>query len=262
MLSAHSGEARVLAGGQSLIPQLNLRTIRVKKLIDANGIEELFGVSVSDGYLHIGAMTRQVDLEEDSAIKGYFPEFLELLPSLGFSSTRNRGTVGGSIAFADPAAELPALALALEGEVKLQSQRTGTRILSVEDFLVGPFKTVAQPDEMLTGIRLPLRSALPRSFVREVNLRSLGRAAAGIIALAPDGETPTATLFAWADRPRKIAIRPPQDHLESTAEQWLESCGLSADSPSWQDDAHGSKAYRIHVFASLLQEAATALALV
>lgn len=244
------------------MPQMNHRAERFDYLIDINRVDELFGVNVLENKIRIGSMTRQSDLEREQLVVEYLPEVGELLPKLGFATTRNRGTVGGSLAYADPAAELPALALALDAEVELVSQNQGKRILSVDAFLKDSFATVAEPDELLTAVLFPKRQEIPQSYIREVNVRAVGRAVAGIIALAEEGSAATVTFFGWADRPRSFELVVPGEGNEATAGDWLTTSGLDLDSDCWQSDAHGSAEYRVHVFGSLLREAAKELGLV
>src|SRR5215831_3868077 len=116
LLGEHQDEASVLAGGQSLIPLLALRLARPALLIDINGVQELSGVSASDGRVAVGAMTREYAAEESSLIAGTVPLLAAALPLIGHEAIRSRGTIGGSLAHADPSAELPAVALALGAE--------------------------------------------------------------------------------------------------------------------------------------------------
>lgn len=262
LLAEHGSDARVLAGGQSLIPLLNQRAVSPAVLVDVNKIDELSGLELMGDRLRIGAMTRQSDLEEDPIIIEHFPEIGELLPKLGFPATRHRGTVGGSLAWADPTAELPALALALDGFVELQSAGEGTRTLSVENFLSGPYKTVAARDELLTAIELPLRRKIPAYFLREVNLRATGRAVAGIIAHARENELPLVTLFGWADRARRLPIQVPEKGVESRPEGWVTHFEGDAARPLWHNDPHGTAEYRRFIFGSLVRESAQNLCLI
>ena len=155
LLAEHGDEAKVLAGGQSLIPAMNFRLLQPTVLIDLNRVQELFYIRrESSGELRIGAMTRQRALERDDAIQQQFPLIAETLPFIAHPQIRNRGTVGGSLAHADPAAELPAVMVALNAQFRLQ-RRDGERTLAAEDFFSGFFETALQPDELLTEIRVP-----------------------------------------------------------------------------------------------------------
>ena len=154
-LLAGQDNARVLAGGQSLVPMMNFRYVLPDMLVDVNNVRELDGVAVHPDRIEIGACTRQRALEFSDDIKRLCPLMAEAIPHIGHRQTRNRGTIGGSIAHADPAAELPAIALAHDATLHVQSGR-GTRSISMGDFVQGFMMTALEPDEILTRITLPL----------------------------------------------------------------------------------------------------------
>ena len=147
-------DARLLAGGQSLMATLNMRLSAPKLLIDLNGIGGLSGISVKDGWVEIGALTRHVEIERSSDIAKHAPLIALAVPHIGHAAIRNRGTIGGSIAFADPAAELPACLLALAGEVEIAGSK-GTRTVKADDFFKGLFETALGPSDVLTAVRVP-----------------------------------------------------------------------------------------------------------
>ncbi len=153
-VAEHGGEGKVLAGGQSLIPVMNFRLAQPAVLIDLNGVAELDFVRQEAGELRIGAMTRQNRLERDPEIRRWAPLLAEAVPWIAHPQIRNRGTVGGSIAHADPAAELPAVALALGARFRLRS-RAGERWVAAADFFTGLFSTALEPDELLVEIAIP-----------------------------------------------------------------------------------------------------------
>jgi CO/xanthine dehydrogenase FAD-binding subunit len=161
-LKAEYGEeARFLAGGQSLMPALNFRLTQPAVLIDINPLTELAEVHEAEpGCLRIGALTRYRTLERDPATARTLPLIHEALPHIAHPQIRNRGTIGGNLAHADPASELPAIVLALAGRLRAQS-RGGERWIDASDFFVGALTTSLAPDEMLTDVELP--SAKPRS---------------------------------------------------------------------------------------------------
>ena len=146
-LLAEHEDAKPLAGGQSLVPMLNFRLARPAALVDLAEIDGLAGVRVEDGALVVGAMTRQWDLERSSDA---FPLLREALAHVGHTATRCRGTVGGSLAHADPTAELPVCALALGAELV-----TSRRVIPAEDFFLSVFTTALEPDELLVEVRFP-----------------------------------------------------------------------------------------------------------
>lgn len=155
LLARHGGEAKLLAGGQSLIPVMNFRLAQPALLIDLNRLSGLdFIRPREDGGLSLGAMTRQRRLERDSLVRARAPLLAETLPWVAHPQIRNRGTLGGSLAHADPAAELPAVALALDARFRLQ-KAGGERWIEARDFFIGLFASALEPDEILTEVALP-----------------------------------------------------------------------------------------------------------
>src|SRR2546422_3156289 len=148
LLARHREEAKLLAGGQSLVPLMNMRLARPRYVVDLNRIAELAYVREVDGDLAIGAMTRQTDVERSSLSANRHPLLAEALAFAGHPAIRNRGTIGGSIAHADPAAELPALIVALDGRVVLRGPR-GDRSIAAQEFFHGYLTTAAASDEIL-----------------------------------------------------------------------------------------------------------------
>jgi aerobic carbon-monoxide dehydrogenase medium subunit len=154
-LLAKLPNAKILAGGQSLVPMMNFRYVIADHLIDLGGLQELRGVAVADGRLRIGAMTRQRDLEFSADIAKHCPLMAEALQHVGHRQTRNRGTIGGSLAHADPAAELPAVCAAYDATIHVTSVR-GIRELAFREFATGFMTTALQPDEMIAAIDVPI----------------------------------------------------------------------------------------------------------
>ena len=157
LLAAHGSDARPLAGGQSLVPLLNFRLARPAVLVDLNRVAALGRIAVEDGALCIGAMARQAAVEADSAVAHGWPLLTEAIGHIAHPQIRNRGTIGGSLAHNDPAAELPAVMLALDAEMTAQGPQ-GTRTVPAGDFFAGTMETALAPDELLTEVRTP---ALP-----------------------------------------------------------------------------------------------------
>ena|SRR5579859_99469 len=154
LLDQYGEDTKVLAGGQSLIPLLNMRLAGPAYILDINHISELNYIEAEDGYLAIGAIVRQRQVERASQAKEQHPLLLEAIQHIGHMQIRNRGTVVGSIAHADPAAELPALLTCLDGEVVAQSVH-GERVMKAEDFFTGYLSTALHQSEMLTEVRFP-----------------------------------------------------------------------------------------------------------
>jgi len=179
VLAQHGDEAKVIAGGQTLGPMLNMRLLAPQVLVDINGIEVLAGADAGDGGLRLGAATRQADLEDDPELADVQPLVAAAIPYIAHRAIRNRGTVGGSLVHADPAAEWGALVHALDAELVIAGAN-GTRSVAPEDFFVGILTTAVEPEELLVAVRLP---AWPRgagwSFV-ELSRRHGDFALAGV----------------------------------------------------------------------------------
>jgi CO/xanthine dehydrogenase FAD-binding subunit len=155
LLDRNSEDTKVLAGGQSFVPLLNMRLTAPTYIVDINHIAELHYIEQEDGYLAIGATVRQRQVERSALVQDEHPLLVEVIKQIGHMQIRNRGTVVGSIAHADPAAELPALLTCLNGEVLVQSIH-GERVIRAEEFFTGYLSTALDPGEMLTEVRFPL----------------------------------------------------------------------------------------------------------
>ncbi len=154
----YGDDSKFLAGGQSLIPAMNFRLVQTSLLVDVNNLHDLDYIRLEADGLHIGAMTRQRRLERDPLVKRHLPLLNEAMPWVAHPQIRNRGTLGGSIAHADPAAELPVIAVALGGKFKIQNS-ANTRWVTAEEFFKGLFTVDLAADEMLTEVALPVTSA-------------------------------------------------------------------------------------------------------
>lgn len=147
--------AKILAGGQSLVAMMNFRYVMVDHLVDLGNVDDLRGIAVGNGKLRIGAMMRQRELERSPEIARHCPLMAEALRYVGHRQTRNRGTIGGSLAHADPAAELPAVCAASDAVLHIASVR-GLRAVPFRDFAIGFMATALQPDEMIAAVELPI----------------------------------------------------------------------------------------------------------
>jgi aerobic carbon-monoxide dehydrogenase medium subunit len=174
-------DVKVLAGGQSLVPMLALRLSRPEHLVDINKIEELSEVWLGDGTLVVGAITRHVSLMHDPLIAESVPLLAKAAPHIGHFQIRNRGTVGGSTAHADSAAELPAVARALDAEFEVRGPN-GTRLIPAEEFFVTTFVTTLEPDEMVVAVRFPIWAPGAGFAVAETARRHGDFALAGAVA--------------------------------------------------------------------------------
>ena len=181
LLAEHSHDGKVLAGGQSLVPLLNMRLARPHVLIDLNRVAGLDYIREDNGTVAIGAMTRQRTVERSPMVREKLPLLWEAIQFVGHPQIRNRGTVGGSLAHADPSAELPAVAVASGATLVARSPR-GERTLNAEEFFVSYLATALEPDELLTEVRFPVHGHRGTAFL-EVSRRHGDYALAGVAAM-------------------------------------------------------------------------------
>jgi CO/xanthine dehydrogenase FAD-binding subunit len=265
LLSEHGDEAKILAGGQSLVPAMNFRLAQPAVLIDINRVAELaFLEQAKDGGVRIGAMTRQRAAEQSALVAARAPLVHQALPHIAHVQIRNRGTVGGSVAHADPAAELPAVVLALSGRMRAQSRR-GSRWIAAADFFTGLLSTALAADEILVEIELPPAPARAGHAFVELARRSGDYALAGVavqvardergriagarIALLGVGEGPVLAGAAAAT----LVGHEPSDELFRAA---ADACTTSDIDP--HGDVHATPAYRRHLAGVLTRRALAA----
>jgi carbon-monoxide dehydrogenase medium subunit len=183
LLAKHKDNARLLAGGQSLIATLNMRLSAPSLLIDINGIEGLDGIAKKGKFVEVGALARHAQVERSDVIARYAPLIALAMPHIGHAAIRNRGSFGGSIAFADPAAELPACLLAMGGEVDIASAK-GNRKVKADAFFKGLFETALRPNEIVTAVRIPVADKNTRVGFAELARRHGDYAIVGLAASA------------------------------------------------------------------------------
>jgi carbon-monoxide dehydrogenase medium subunit len=250
LLAEHGDEAKPLAGGQSLIPAMNFRLARPRVLVDLNRVGALSYIRAEKGGVEIGAMTRQRAVERSDVIARAAPLLAEAMPAIAHPQIRNRGTVGGSIAHADPSAELPAVALALDARFRARSA-TGERTIVAADFFKGMLETALEPGELLVEIALPpLRPRTGTAFLEVarrhgdyalvgvavvVTLDATGRCQAARIALLSVGDGPVLAVEAG----KTLAGQKRSDELLRAAADT--GAKRDVDPPS---DIHASAAYR------------------
>lgn len=252
-------DTRVLAGGQSLVPLLAMRLAQPAMLVDLNGVGELAYVRRDNGHVAIGAMTRQRDAERDPLVRYLFPVLSEALGHVGHVTIRNRGTVGGSVAHADPAAELPAAMTALDASLVLTGP-AGIRTVPAADFFQSYFTTAIEPGELLTEIRLPVPAAHSGAAFEELSRRNGdfaivgvlaavtldgGRVSAARIGVAGAAPTPVRPVAAEAVL---VGAAPTGDVVEAAA-------AAVAEGINPVDDIHGTAGYRRKVSAVLTRRA-------
>ena len=157
LLQAHADEAKIIAGGQSLVPTLNMRLSAPRLLIDISSLDELRGIRLEEGQLRIGALTRHVDLQTSKEVAKHLPLIALAIDHVAHAAIRNRGTIGGNLSLADPASELPACALALDAELSIAG-REGLRTVKARDYFIDLYETELQAEEMLVSISFPIAS--------------------------------------------------------------------------------------------------------
>jgi CO/xanthine dehydrogenase FAD-binding subunit len=276
LLAAGPEETKLLAGGQSLVPMLNMRLVRPAVLVDVNGLPELTGITTTaDGGLRIGALTRHAELATSPAVREHAPLLAEAARHVGHAAIRNQGTLGGSLAHADPAAELPAALLALDARVRIQGPR-GAREVAADAFFRGLLATALEPDEILTAIDVPAQP--PGWGFAEIARRPGDFALAGVAVVIHGGRHPL-TLpapphggegvpeagprelvrlvgFGVGDRPvrltgaERLLTGAPLD--DGSAARAGAAVGPDCDPPS---DVHGSADYRRHLAGVLAERA-------
>ena len=215
LLAEYGDEAKVLAGGQSLVPMLALRLTRFEHLVDVNRVGELAGFGRENGTLVVQAATRQRVMERDAAIGAAVPLLARATPLIGHFQIRNRGTVGGSLAHADPASEYPAVAVALGAEFDLARYGVARRRVSADDFFVGTWETLAGPDELLVAARFPVWPDHSGFAIEEVARRHGDFALAGVAVAVSAGRAGIA-LFGVGSTP--VRARAAADALLAGAE--------------------------------------------
>jgi len=258
-LASHD-DARVLAGGQSLIPLMNLRLARSALLVDCNRIEELATFSVSNGTARMGAFVRHRRLELDVEISDALPLVSEAASLVGYSQIRNRATLGGSLSHADPAAELSAACLALGATVNVRST-SGPRVVPIAELFEGFFSTTLQPSELVVSVDIPTRRPGAGYAFREFAPRHGDFALAGIgVAVERDdsGSIERVRMSGCGVGATVVDLSSATDHLTGTK---LSDDGLRdvsrriADLVHVGDDVHASGAYRTELAQILAVEA-------
>lgn len=260
LLHLHGDEAKVLAGGQSLIPVLNMRLTSPKVLIDLGRLPMLAFIREEAGSLSIGAMTRHAQVERSALVRERQPLLAEAIGQVGHPQIRNRGTIGGSLAHADPAAELPAVLLALDGSVVLQG-RTGRREVAAADLFHGLFTTAIQPGELLTEVRVPgLPERTGWAFV-ELARRYGDFALAGVactLTLAPDGSIAGCRLVLTGVGGGPVRAAEAELSLVGqapSARLFAEAAALVQAEVEPESDLHATAEYRSHLAGVLTERA-------
>ena len=264
LLAEHEEEASVLAGGQSLIPLLALRLARPAVLIDINGIPGLSGVSAADGWVTVGATTREYVAEESQTIAETVPLLAAALPLIGHEAIRSRGTIGGSLAHADPAAELPAVARALDAEFVVRGP-AGERVIPAAEWFEGYLTTSRRSDELLVEVRFPAAGPGTGTSFGEVARRHGDFAIVGLAASLTlhDGTISDARLAFAGISDVPVRASDAEDLLRGerpTAELFEAAARRATGDIDPPADLHGSSDYRTKVAATLVRRGLRAAA--
>ena len=251
LLDKHGDDARILAGGQSLMPTLNMRLSQPEILIDINRLDELKGISLSGSSVHIGALTRHVEVLNSDIVDQHLPLVAEAMPHVAHVAVRNRGTFGGSVALADPAAEMPASILALGATLVVQSS-SGKRDIPAEEFFHGLYETARTDNELLVEIRVPSQKQENVSVFLELARRHGDFAIAGVAAygkvVGQKIENMRLVYFASEDKPtigtKAIAAINGKTWSEKTKEAVT---GALEDDLDPMSNLHGSAAMKMHL---------------
>jgi carbon-monoxide dehydrogenase medium subunit len=260
LLAEHADACKPLAGGQSLVPMLALRLTRFEHLVDLNRVGELAGIDRVDGSLRIGAMTRQRAVERDATTATAAPLVARAVPFIGHTQIRNRGTIGGSLAHADPASELPAVALALDAELEVASA-AGRRTVPAAEFFEGTWTTCMTDEELLVACRFPIWEGRCGFAFDEVARRSGDFALAGVAAAVELGPGDTVQRCAIGMLGvSSTAVRAPEAEASILGrvptDADLDEVGrLAATDLDPPDDVHATARYRSRVTAHLVRHA-------
>ncbi|MEW6717283.1 MAG: xanthine dehydrogenase family protein subunit M [Chloroflexota bacterium] len=253
LLGEYGYEAKILAGGQSLIPMMNFRLAQPSVLIDINNLSELFYIRPGDSGVCIGAMTRHCQVERDTLVSERAALLYETMPKVATQQVRNRGTIGGSLAHADPAAELGAVSIAMDSRFRIRNQK-GERWVNADDFFVGMYTTLLEPEELLVEIMFP--SLPPRSgwSLVEVARRPHDFALVGVVAVVALDKNDRCThvrlvLLSVGDRPM-VAHQAMKTLLGQTPSSGV--IRVAAETAAKEDidpgsDIHASAEFRRHL---------------
>jgi aerobic carbon-monoxide dehydrogenase medium subunit len=262
LLAAHGDRAKVISGGQSLMPAMNLRLLSPELLVDIGELSELRGVAASNGKLRLGALTRHAELLKSPEVATHAPLLTEAVAHVAHPAIRNRGTLGGSLAHADPASELPACMLALDATIIVRSPDEEHRIAAT-DFFKGIYETALRPDDLLVAVEVPIRQQNSAFFFHELARRRGDYAIVGIAvqAIVEDGvfKSLRAAFFAIGDRP--VLVKTIDRLVDSTVTPALlveVSAALDQELDP-HDDQQASSAMRRHLAKLLLSRSVSAL---
>jgi carbon-monoxide dehydrogenase medium subunit len=262
LLVAHGDGAKLLSGGQSLMPAMNLRLISPDLIVDIGALTELRGIAVKGNALTIGALTRHVDLARSPEIAAHAPLLTEAIAHVAHPAIRNKGTLGGSLAHADPASELPACMIALNATIVVRGQ-DGERRIAAEDFFTGIYETALSPQELLIAVELPVARRNSVHFFHEFARRHGDYAIVGLAAQAVlKGDVFTdirLAFFAVADRPILAKAGAKLVNVAVTPERLSEASTALGEELDPSEDQQASASMRRHLAKVLLARSVSAL---
>jgi carbon-monoxide dehydrogenase medium subunit len=263
LLGRHGDTAKLIAGGQSLVPALNLRLLAPGILIDLGGIRDLRGISAEGSTVRIGAMTRHGDLLASSTISEKLPLVAAAMPHIAHPAIRNRGTIGGNLAHADPASELPAVMQAIDAVIVVRDA-SGERRIAARDFFVGIYETALREDEMIVAVEAPASTPGERIFFHEFSRRSGDYAVAGLAARSKGSGSSLSDLrLAYFSVGEKATLAEKAAAILTggriDADRLAAARAALAEDLSPQDDQQASAATRLHLSRVVLARALAAL---
>jgi carbon-monoxide dehydrogenase medium subunit len=262
LLAAHEGDAKAIAGGQSLMPMLAFRMAAPTLLVDLRKLPELKEIRISADVVRLGAMVRWRDIEDDERLASAHPLLQAAVAHVAHYQIRNRGTIGGSVAHADPAAEIPGIVVTCEARIAVTG-KSGVREIAAADFFLGPMMTVLAPDEIITEIRFPAWPARRRWGFEEFSRRRGDFALAGAAVFYDQDTGGKASnvhvgVIGVGDRPRRLpeveAVLNGRAVDAATIERAAEITSATVDA---QDDIHAGAAYRRSLAGTMVERALT-----
>jgi carbon-monoxide dehydrogenase medium subunit len=260
LLASHDGDAKAIAGGQSLVPMLAFRVASPSLLVDLRKLPGLDQIKITDSGVHLGALVRWRDILDDARLKRAHPLLVAAVEHVAHYQIRNRGTVGGSVAHADPAAEMPGIVVACDAEIAVTG-KAGARVIPAKDFFLGALTTALEPDEIITEIRLPAWPAGRRFGFQEFALRrgDFAIAAAAVFYdLDATGRAANAHVgvIGVGDKPARLSsVEAVLNGAPIDADVMARAAAATSAAVDPQDDIHASAAYRRSLVGTMVERA-------
>ena len=265
LLASHDGDAKALAGGQSLMPMMAFRVAQPSLLVDLRKIADLKGIRISQDGTRLGALTRWRDIQDDKALAKAQPLLAAAIAHVAHYQIRNRGTVGGSLAHADPAAEMPGVAVTCEAEIAVMG-KGGARTIKAADFFLGALTTALEPDEIITEVKLPFWPAERRCAFQEFARRRGDFAMSGVALFYDPGKSGKATnahvgVIGVGDYARRLPTVEAAINGNTIDDATIAKAAAAASAAvEPNSDIHASAAYRKALTGTLVERALKAAA--